>query len=227
MKDERKHVVIYTDGACHSNPGGSGGYGIILLCGDKSREQSGGFRSTTNNRMEVYAAVRALEMLKTACSATLYSDSSYLVNAMMKGWVKRWKHNGWRRNTKERALNVDLWERLLALCETHQVSFVHVKGHNGNHHNERCDALATQARKQSSLPVDEGYENKTSNEGARQIAQEGQPCRKCFTPVIKRIPRKKPRPGQEYFFEYYLYCPGCGTMYMVDEAKRYTGSQTV
>lgn len=85
MGKESKHVVIYTDGACHPNPGGPGGYGIILLCGDKSKEQSGGFRSTTNNRMEVYAAIRALEALKTACKITLHSDSKYLVNAMMKG----------------------------------------------------------------------------------------------------------------------------------------------
>lgn len=227
MSKDLIEVTIYTDGACYPNPGGPGGYSIILLCGDKSREQSGGFRSTTNNRMEVYAAVKALEMLKTACNATLYSDSSYLVNAMMKGWGKRWKHNGWWRNTKERALNVDLWERLLALCEIHQVSFVHVKGHNGNHYNERCDKLATQAMNQGGLPADEGYEHRTSNEDVRQITQEGQPCRKCSTPVIKRTQQKEPRPGQEYFFEYYLFCPGCGTMYMVDEAKRYTGAQTV
>lgn len=227
MSKERKHVTIYTDGACHPNPGGRGGYGIMLLCRDKKKEQSGGFRSTTNNRMEVYAAVRALEMLKIACNVTLYSDSLYLVNAMMKGWIKRWKYNDWWRNTKERALNVDLWERLLVLCETHQVSFIHVKGHAGNHYNERCDALATLALKQGDLPADEGYEHRTSNEGARQIAQEGQPCRKYFTPVIKRTPREKPRPGQAYFFEYYLFCPGCKTMYMAEEAKRYTGAQTV
>lgn len=177
--------------------------------------------------MEVYAAVKALEMLKTACSVTLYSDSLYLVNPMTKGWLTRWEKNGWRCNNNGRVANIDLWERIIPLCSIHQVRFVHVKGHNGNYHNERCDELATQAMNQGGLPTDEGYEHRTSNEDARQIAQEGQPCRKCSTPVIKRTPQKKPKPGQEYFFEYYLFCLGCGTMYMVDEAKRYMEAQTV
>ncbi len=227
MSSELIEVTIYTDGACYPNPGGPGGYGITLLCGDTCKEQSGGFRSTTNNRMEVYAAIKALEMLKTACSVTLYSDSLYLINAMTRGWLTRWEKNGWRRNNNGRVSNIDLWERISALCSIRQVRFVHVKGHNGHYYNERCDALATQAMKQGDLPADVGYEHRTSNEDARQIAQEGQPCRKCSTPVIKRTPQKKPRPGQEYFFEYYLYCPGCKTMYMVEEAKRYVETQTV
>ena len=157
-----KDVTIYTDGGCEPNPG-AGGYGAILISGRARKELSGGFCLTTNNRMEIYAAIAGLEALKFACKVTLYSDSRYLVDAMIQGWVERWKANGWRRNKKEKALNIDLWKRLLTLCERHEVRFEWVKGHAGHHLNERCDELAMAATQKPNLPVDEGYEQTYMN----------------------------------------------------------------
>ncbi|MGF1482092.1 MAG: ribonuclease HI [Cyanophyceae cyanobacterium] len=154
--DELKKVTIYTDGACIHNPG-PGGYGVVLLYGSHRREISGGFCLTTNNRMEMKAAIVGLEALKTSCTVTLYSDSQYLVNAVEKGWAKRWRSNGWQRNKKEKAKNPDLWEQLLNLCEHHSVRFVWVKGHAGNRENECCDRLAVAAAQQEELPIDPGY----------------------------------------------------------------------
>ena len=210
-------VEIYTDGGCEPNPG-PGGYGVVLLHPRKRAEASGGFRLTTNNRMEIFAAITGLEMLKQSCKVTLYSDSQYLVDAMMKGWAVVWKKKDWWRTNKERAANIDLWEKLLSLCETHQVEFRWVKGHAGNRENERCDELSMSALRRANLPADEGYENKPQSEGVRPAMQEGEPCRKCSTPVIKQKPRKKPK--GDYYFEYYLYCPNCKATYQVEEAKR-------
>lgn len=159
LLDERKHVTIYTDGACEGNPG-PGGYGIVLLFNGTRKELSGGFRRTTNNRMELYAAIRALEELKEPCRVTLHSDSKYLVDAMALGWAKRWRARGWMRNSKDRALNPDLWERLLKLCDYHRAEFRWVKGHAGDPNNERCDQLSYAAIRQPNLPPDEGYENR-------------------------------------------------------------------
>ena len=149
-------VEIYTDGACEPNPG-AGGYGAILIHGDVRKELHGGFNLTTNNRMEIFAAIAGLEALKMPCRVRLHSDSRYLVNAMSLGWVRRWRSNEWRRNKKENALNVDLWKRLLTACDKHQVEFVWVKGHAGNPENERADELSTLLLKRSDLPADEGY----------------------------------------------------------------------
>ena len=148
-----KEVIIYTDGACSGNPG-PGGYGAVMLYQGHRRELSAGFRDTTNNRMEIMAAIASLEALKEKCSVTLYTDSQYLVNAMEKGWAKKWQANGWMRNKKEPALNPDLWERLLTLCQYHKVTFLWVRGHSGNPENERCDQLAVAASKQPDLPPD-------------------------------------------------------------------------
>ncbi|HWP48473.1 MAG TPA: ribonuclease HI [Candidatus Limnocylindrales bacterium] len=158
-----KKVIMYTDGGCLKNPG-PGGYGVVLLNGDHRKELSGGFRRTTNNRMEIMAAIAGLQALKTQCEVTLYTDSQYLVNAMTKGWVKRWQANGWMRNREEKALNSDLWEQLLRLCQQHKVEFVWIRGHAGNSENERCDQLAKQAARQKDLPADLVYE---SQEGQR------------------------------------------------------------
>ncbi|MEB3311447.1 MAG: ribonuclease HI [Snowella sp.] len=155
-KQSLQPVIIYTDGACLGNPG-PGGYGTILLYNDHRRELSEGFRLTTNNRMEMMAAIAGLEALKNPCSVTLYSDSQYLVDAMTKGWAKRWQANNWKRNAKEKAKNPDLWERLLDLCKQHEVKFVWVRGHAGNTENENCDRLAVAAAKQRNLKLDEGY----------------------------------------------------------------------
>lgn len=151
-----KTVTIYTDGACSGNPG-AGGYGVVLLYGAARKELSGGYRKTTNNRMEVLAVIKGLEALKEPCQVVLYSDSKYVVDAIEKGWVTKWRQNGWMRNKKERASNVDLWERLLELLERHRVSFRWVKGHADNPENERCDALARAAIQNGNLQNDENY----------------------------------------------------------------------
>jgi ribonuclease HI len=137
-----KHVDIYTDGACRGNPG-KGGWGAILVYGGREKELSGGERETTNNRMELSAVIAALSALKEPCDITLTSDSKYVVDAVTKGWVESWRRNGWRKADKSPALNVDLWEQLLPLLQTHHVNFVWVRGHNGHPYNERCDVLAT------------------------------------------------------------------------------------
>ena len=149
-------VTIYTDGACLGNPG-PGGYGAVMINGAKRKELSGGYRLTTNNRMEIMGCIAALEALKKPCQVALYSDSQYVVNAVSKGWAKGWKAKGWMRSTGEKALNPDLWERLLELCRTHQVEFRWVRGHNGDPNNERCDELAVAASHTPGLPPDPGY----------------------------------------------------------------------
>ena len=154
---ELKNVTIFTDGACTGNPG-PGGYGAILEHGEKRKELSGGYRLTTNNRMELMAAIAALEALRYPCVVTLYTDSQYLLNGIQKGWAKKWRANGWRLASKGPAVNIDLWERLLALCETHKVTLSWVKGHAGHDENERCDRLSVAAAKSPNLPPDEAYE---------------------------------------------------------------------
>ena len=159
-EEERKQVEIFTDGACTGNPG-PGGYGVILAYGVKRKELSGGFRRTTNNRMEIMAAITGLEALKFPCKVTLYSDSQYLVNSISKGWAKRWRANGWMRNKAEAAINPDLWETLLELCTIHDVTFEWVRGHAGHVENERCDRLSVAAAAGKDLPLDEGYERQS------------------------------------------------------------------
>jgi ribonuclease HI len=154
---ERKTVTIYTDGGCIDNPG-PGGYGVVLIYGAHRRELFGGFRLTTNNRMEIMAAIAGLSALKESCRVTLISDSQYLVNAIEQGWAARWRENGWRRSRKEMALNPDLWEQLLDLCEKHRVTFKWVRGHAGNEENERCDQLAQAMARSPDLPPDLEYE---------------------------------------------------------------------
>ena len=158
MPDSHSIVEIHTDGACLGNPG-PGGYGVILRSGENSRELSGGYRLTTNNRMELMAPIKGLEALDERCRVTLHSDSKYLVDGIEKGWAQRWRDNGWMRNKREPAVNPDLWERLLDLCETHDVKFSWVRGHGGDPENERCDRLAVQAYRRPDLPADEGYES--------------------------------------------------------------------
>ena len=157
-----KKVNIYTDGACLGNPG-PGGYGARLDFDGQEKELSGGFRRTTNNRMEILAAVVGLEALKEPCEVNLYSDSQYVVNAIEQGWAKRWQANGWKRNAKEKAVNPDLWERLLKAMNGHKVKFQWVRGHNGHVQNERVDRLAVNAAKGRDLPPDPGYESLAAN----------------------------------------------------------------
>jgi len=238
---ESKEVTIFTDGGCEPNPG-VGGYGAVLMYGRHYKELSGGFRLTTNNRMELYAVIAALEALKEPCKVKLYSDSKYLVEAVTLGWVGRWESKGWRK-TK----NPDLWKRISEQCRKHKVEFCWVKGHAGNPNNERCDVLAYEAINAETVSIDEIYESGRNTQEAKDVGQsgaiskqrgcaspaamphakvkiveEGQPCRKCSTSVIKKTPRKKtPKSGQSYYYEYFFLCPNCKAMYMVEEAKRY------
>lgn len=155
-------VNIYTDGACKGNPDGPGGYGVVLIYTDSNnqthrKELSAGFANTTNNRMEILAAIVGLEALKKPCEVSLYSDSQYLVKAIEEKWVDRWQKNGWMRDVKKKikAKNVDLWQRLLKAMAPHKVTFHWVRGHSGHPENERCDQLATEAAAQPNLPPDQ------------------------------------------------------------------------
>ena len=152
-------VTIYTDGSARGNPDGPGGYGAVLQYIDPKgilheRELSAGYERTTNNRMELMAAIVALEALNRPCEVTLYSDSQYLVKAFQEHWIDAWIKKGWKRGKNEPVKNVDLWKRLLRVKEKHQVKFVWVKGHDGHEMNERCDKLATMAADGENLQKD-------------------------------------------------------------------------
>lgn len=139
--DVKGRILVYTDGGSLGNPG-PGGYGAVILDGEKRTELARGYRRTTNNRMELMACIAALESLETPSDVTLHSDSRYVVDGINKGWARKWRANGWMRTKQEPAENADLWARLLDLCEFHRVRFVWVRGHAGHEENERCDALA-------------------------------------------------------------------------------------
>lgn len=157
-------IIVFTDGGCINNPG-PGGYGIVIEEGLARREMSGGYRLTTNNRMEMTAALVALESLRQCGSPIdLYSDSSYLVNGITKGWARKWRNNGWCKADGGVVMNVDLWQRLLLLADALDVRFHWLKGHAGNEGNERCDKLAVAAARAPELPVDGGYQNTAGRE---------------------------------------------------------------
>lgn len=141
---EKKHVTLYTDGACSGNPG-AGGWGAILIFNGIERELSGGEPYTTNNRMELMAVIKGLEALKYPCAVEIYSDSAYTVNAFLNGWISSWEKNGWKKSDNKAVLNVDLWQSLIKLTNIHEVEFKKVKGHADNEYNNRCDALARAA----------------------------------------------------------------------------------
>jgi ribonuclease HI len=162
MSDE---ITIYADGAASPNPG-LGGYGVVLLCDGQRRELSGGFRRTTNNRMEILGAIVGLRALNgTRSRVTIYSDSKYVVDMFNGGYAEKWRQNGWWRNKgKDPALNPDLWGELLDLAARHEVRFVWVRGHADNLENARCDELAVAARQVEDLPPDPGYETPAAPE---------------------------------------------------------------
>ena len=204
----------------------------MLISGEHRKEISGGFRQTTNNRMELLAVISGLEALKAASDVTLFSDSKYVVDGISKGRAAGWRTKGRRLSNGKPAMNPDLWDQLLDLCEHHNVEFRWVRGHAGNIENERADTLATQASKSKNLSLDEGYgstqeanasEQQSGTDNPRtKITEPGQQCRKCGTPVIRKVPKnKKRKPNQTYYFDWYLYCPNCKVMYMVESAKRY------
>lgn len=151
-----KEVTIYTDGACSGNPG-KGGFGVVLNYMGKKKEISKGYRCTTNNRMEIMAALAGLSALKEPCKVVLYSDSKYLVDSVNKGWIASWQKNGWKNSKKEKVKNRELFEELIELMNVHEVEYRWVKGHDGHSENERCDYLATSAAKADNLEEDTGY----------------------------------------------------------------------
>ena len=156
--------IIYTDGGCIGNPG-PGGYGAVVLKGKDRHELTGGYSLTTNNRMELMAAIVALGETEPHSRILLYSDSRYLVDGITKGWAESWRKNKWKKADKRKALNVDLWKVLLSLIEDREVTFSWVEGHAGNRENERCDVLSVKAAKQRNLPPDTGYETENASQG--------------------------------------------------------------
>lgn len=152
-------VTIYTDGSASPNPG-KGGYGTIIIQGGKRSEISQGYRKTTNNRMEIWGAIAGLEFVEGEnLQIRVVTDSQYVARMFNEGHAERWKNNHWMRTKKERALNPDLWHRLLEISDSHSVCFEWVKGHDGHTENEQCDRLATQAGQKENLLIDEGYED--------------------------------------------------------------------
>lgn len=144
-----KQVEIYTDGACSGNPG-AGGWGAVLIYGEHKIELSGFEKATTNNKMELTAALEALKKLKEPCSVNLYSDSAYLINAFTQGWIEKWMKTGWKRNKNEEVKNIKLWKELVSLSDYHRITWIKVKGHADNEMNNRCDKLATDEIKKAS-----------------------------------------------------------------------------
>jgi ribonuclease HI len=159
MKKSNKKITIYTDGGSLGNPG-PGGYGAVLRYGDKKKEVSGGYRLTTNNRMELLAVISGLEALNQNFSydVDIYSDSRYIVDAINKGWLRKWKFNSWSRGKQGKVVNPDLWKRLDGLMQKHDVKFHWVKAHAGIPDNERCDQLSKQNAAKPNLPTDLEYE---------------------------------------------------------------------
>ena len=155
--DNNNTIEIFTDGACAGNPG-AGGYGVIVARGSVRQEFSGGFRKTTNNRMELMAAIVGLMEIETPSPVTIFTDSQYVANGITKGWAKKWRSQGWMRTPKDPAINPDLWETLLQLCDRHDVTFQWVRGHAGHPENERCDKLSVAQTQRQDLPSDTIYE---------------------------------------------------------------------
>ena len=142
-----EEISIYTDGACSGNPG-KGGWGALLIFGENKKEISGGEKETTNNRMELTAPIEALKLVKRPCKIKLYSDSAYLVNAFVNGWIYNWQKNGWKTADKKDVKNRDLWEQIYQFTQIHEIEWIKVKGHSDNEYNNLCDKLAVAAIKQ-------------------------------------------------------------------------------
>jgi ribonuclease HI len=242
--EEIPEIDLYSDGGAEPNPG-KGGFGVIMSYKGTKKEFSQGFRLTTNNRMELMGVIHGLERLKTKSIVNVYSDSRYVVDGITKGWAVKWRSNNWYRNKTEKAINFDLWERLLTLISNQQeVKFNWIRGHFGHPENEKCDELANMALNSEHLIDDTGYEENLFNDTGYEInplisspteksgfqdrkanikiKSEGDYCRKCGSPVVFKPTKKKDlKPGQTYYFEYYFLCPKCKTVYMVEEAKRF------
>ncbi|WP_411895240.1 ribonuclease HI [Winogradskyella sp. A2] len=216
-------IELFTDGGAEPNPG-KGGFGVVLSYKGRTKEFVVGYELTTNNRMELMAVIFGLERIKTKAKVTIFSDSKYVVDGIEKGWAENWERSNWIRKKGNLVLNKDLWERLLDVLDKHEVTFHWVKGHAGHIENERCDVLANEGINLEDKLEDEGYldylEN-IENYKEQKIENEGDPCRKCSTPTINKSPKKrKLKPNQSYYYEYYLYCSNCKAIYMVEDAKR-------
>ena len=157
MSTSDSTVLAFSDGAALGNPG-PGGYGVVLKYKGASKELSGGYRYTMNNRMELLGAIVALESLKRPCRVILTTDSRYVVDGISKGWAEKWRANCWRRGKRGKALNSDLWTRLLDAASRHDVTFKWVRGHAGHADNEQCDQLANETAQGTNLVADEEYE---------------------------------------------------------------------
>ncbi|WJJ95748.1 ribonuclease HI [Algibacter luteus] len=220
---EFPNIELFTDGGAEPNPG-KGGFGTILKHKGRQKEFFAGYELTTNNRMELMAVIFGLEKIKTKAKVTVYSDSKYVVDGIEKGWAANWERSNWIRKKGNLVLNKDLWERLLDVIDKHEVSFNWVKGHDGHLENERCDYLANLGINSENKIKDDGYLEYLENIEQYQeqkIEKEGDLCRKCNTPTIKKSPKKrKIKQNQSYYFEYYLYCPNCKQMYFIEDAKR-------
>lgn len=226
-------ISLYSDGGAEPNPG-KGGFGVIMSYKGIKKEFSQGYELTTNNRMELMGVIYGLERLKTKSIVNVFTDSRYVIDGIEKGWAERWRSKNWYRTKTDKAINSDLWERLLILISAQQkVTFNWIKGHAGHLENERCDELALSALSGDILIVDTGYQpnNLTSDKNGEgqtfqsnfknmKVIAGGDPCRKCGIAVVKKSTKKKEiKPGQTYYYEYILICPGCKTMYLTDEAK--------
>jgi ribonuclease HI len=236
-KNSNKPVTIFTDGGAEPNPG-KGGYGVVLRFGDHAKELCGGFKHTSNNRMELLAAIAGLEALKHPCHVRLHSDSRYVVDTVNTGLLFRLSAKSWQ---AKKTKNVDLWQRFLKSYLQHDVEMVWVKGHAGIEDNERCDQLAERAMRGKDLPADDGFSqlsrkpNKKTSPQPKRIPTAspqatkrhpprpklpGDLCRHCDTPLIRRE-AKKHKPGAAYHFAWHLYCENCHRMYQVEQAKVY------
>jgi len=237
--NEIPEVNLYSDGGAEPNPG-KGGFGVIMSYKGIKREFSQSYELTTNNRMELMGVIYGLERLKTKSVVNVFTDSRYVIDGIEKGWAERWKSKNWYRTRTEKAINCDLWDRLLTLISAHQkVTFNWIKGHAGHLENERCDELALAVLSGDNLQVDTGYHPTQSqsdgmNEGdfiqpsvrKIKVTAEGDACRKCGTSVVKKPTKKKvAKPGQNYYYEYFLLCPSCKTMYLLEDAKRDISNQ--
>ena len=230
MDNNLKKVELYSDGWARPNPW-PWGYWVILRFWDKQKELSWFEEYTTNNRMELTWAIIWLSNLKNRCHVEVFTDSSYLVNWIEKWWAEKWKKNNWLRTKTEKATNHDLWEKLLNLLEKHEVKFNWVRGHNWHEENERCDELATNQILENTWNIKSQDLNKkdilktvlNSNIDPDQkkikIKKQWDKCRKCWTSVIKKVPKKKNTKNKNYYYEYYLTCENCKTNYFIDEAK--------
>jgi ribonuclease HI len=229
--EDTPEIDLYSDGGADPNPG-KAGFGVILSYKGKKKEFSKGYKFSTNNRMELSGVIFGLECLKTKSIVNVYTDSKYVINGIELGWAEKWRANNWYRTKSQKAINHDLWAKLLTLIDQQEkVTFHWVKGHAGHLENERCDELATLGMTSADLLEDKGYEpNQESvslvhttikSPSNRKVKKEGDPCRKCETAVIVTKPKKrKIKENQSYYFEWYLQCPNCRNIYHVEEAKR-------